>query len=131
MFPMVRTLARCFVAAVLIAAYLPLPAPHGGRSGHEGTMACCAPKACCDGAHACPSGTGCGGMGAPAGAGPRMFAGGCGDPTPSVTPIQLDPTVTPRVGAMMAAPSVMATLSTTDSRCISLTAQPLVPPPRA
>jgi len=60
-----------------------------------------------------------------------MFAGGCGDPTPSVTPIQLDPTVTPRVGAMMAAPSVITTLSTTNSRFSSLASQPLVPPPRA
>src|SRR5712691_8030973 len=95
---MARTLARCILAAVLIAAHLPLPAARGKAEGHDGLMACCAPKSCCMAGHVCTMGGGCGGAGATrSGSGPWMIAGGCGDQTAQVTPVQLDPTVTAQV----------------------------------
>jgi len=82
------------MAAVLIAAHVPLPASPAKGGRHDGPMACCAPKACCAADHVCSMGHGCGGGGAArAGSGPWMMAGGCGDETPQVTPVQLDPTV--------------------------------------
>ena len=130
MFAMVRTLVRFIMAAVLIAAYLPVAAPPARHAGHGRPMACCAPKACCDETHACTSGGGCGQKGVATGAGPRVFAG-CGSPTPSVTPLQLDPTVSPQVVGSMPIPAVIATLQATDTDCSSLATQPQVPPPRA
>jgi hypothetical protein len=137
MFGMTRTLARYILAAALIAAHLPLPALPGKGGAHAGTMACCAPKACCRGIHACSMGGSCGTVGASHGArvsggvGPQMFAGGCGDETPRVTPLQLDPTVAPRVVACVPLPSVIPALPASGVSCISLAVLPLVPPPRA
>ena len=132
MFGMARTLARCFVAALLIAAYVPLPAAPAKGGRHEGPMACCAPKPCCTTGHVCSMGRGCGSGKAPAsGTGPRMFAGGCGDETPRVTPLQLDPTVAAQDVTLMPAPSTLRLLPDFDARCNSLASRPLVPPPRA
>jgi hypothetical protein len=143
MFGMARTFTRCILAAVLIAAHvplgahIPLPAASGRGGAHAGPMACCAPKACCDGMHACSTGGSCGMMGAShaarhsGGVGPQMFARNCGDETPRVTPLQLDPTVAPRIVVCVPLPSVIPALPASDVSCISLAARPLVPPPRA
>src|SRR5258705_6550264 len=129
---MTRTLARCLMAAVLIAAHVPLPASpvKGGR--HEGPMACCAPKPCCTAGHVCAMGGGCGGAGATgSGPGPRMFAGACGDETPRVTPLQLDPTVAAQTVSLLPAPTTLRRLPDFDKSCSSVASRPLVPPPRA
>jgi len=60
-----------------------------------------------------------------------MIAGGCGDQTAQVTPVQLDPTVTARVVGLMPAPLTIRAFTVSDVRGISLASQPLVPPPRA
>jgi hypothetical protein len=138
-------LARCVLAAVLIAAHVPLPASRVVAEGHGAPMACCAPKSCCSVGHACTMGGACGGGRAtggvgvatngprPAGgdSGPWMIAGGCGDQTPRVTPVQLDPTVTAQVVGVMQAPSTLTAFLTPDARFMSLATRPLVPPPRA
>jgi hypothetical protein len=131
MFAMVRTLVRFIMAAALITAYLPMPTPLAKHDGHGRPMACCAPKACCDETHACTSGGHCGGKDVAAGAGPRMFAGGCDSSTPSVTPVQLDPTVSPQVAGSVPVPAAIAALQASDAHCSSLASPPLVPPPRA
>lgn len=137
MFGMIRTLARCLLAAVLIAAHVPLPAAPARGAGPAGVMACCAPKACCDGLHACSMGGHCGVVGAShgakgsGGAGPQLLAGGCGDETPRVTPLQLDPTVPARVAGWVPFSPAFRTIPASDLSCISLAARPLVPPPRA
>src|SRR5256885_7615603 len=92
---MALTLARCILAALLIAAHVPLPAPRATAQGHDGPMACCAPKSCCMAGHVCTMGGGCGGAGATRrGARPWMIAGGCQGQTAPGTPGQLDPPVT-------------------------------------
>jgi len=109
-------LVRCALAAVLLAAHVPLPAaPVAGPAkgaGRDRQMACCAPKACCTHGHACATGGGCA-TGASAndreaargGSAPRMIAGGCGNQTPQVTPVQLDPTMAAQAVALVPARS--------------------------
>src|SRR6266850_5914930 len=127
---MTRTLARYLLAAVLIAAHLPLPAARGKGEGHGGPMACCAPKSCCTTGHVCSMGGGCGG-GKATGSGScsRMIAGGCGDQAPQVTPIQLDPTVAAQVVGLISVPSTLRAFFSSVARCTSPASQPLVPPP--
>jgi len=129
---MARTLARCILAAVLIAAHLPLPVARAKVEGRGMPMACCAPKSCCMAGHVCTMGGACGGAGAAqSGSGPRMIAGGCGDQTAQVTPVQLDPTVTAQVIGLAPASFTRRAFPGFDARGISLVARPLVPPPRA
>ena len=129
---MTRTLARYLMAAVLIAAHIPLPASPAKGGRHDGPMACCAPKACCQAGHACSMDGGCGGGGATGSRpGPRMFAGGCGDETPRVTPLQLDPTVAAQSVSLSPAPTTLRRHPDFGMSCSSLAPRPLVPPPRA
>jgi hypothetical protein len=132
MFGMTRMLVRCLMAAVLIAAHVPLPAAPSKAGRHGGPMSCCAPKSCCAADHACKMGGGCGGGGVKgSGPGPRILAGGCGDETPRVTPLQLDPTVAAQGVSLMPTPSTLRRLPDFDARCNPLASPPLVPPPRA
>lgn len=137
---MIRTLTRCVLAAVLIAAHLPLPAARakGEGEGHGAPMACCAPKSCCMAGQACTMGGGCGGgqatggaRAARSGSGPWMLAGGCGDQTPQVTPVQLDPTVTAQVTNLAPVSFRQRAFLASDVCGISLSTRPPVPPPRA
>ncbi|TMQ62855.1 MAG: hypothetical protein E6K79_11405 [Candidatus Eisenbacteria bacterium] len=129
---MALTLARCILAALLIAAHVPLQAPRATAQGHGGPMACCAPKSCCMAGHVCTMGGGCWGADATrSGSGPWMIAGGCQDQTAQVTPVQLDPTVTAQVIGLAPASFTRRAFPGFDARGISLVARPLVPPPRA
>ena len=57
---MLRASIRWCLAALLLAAYVPIPAASGpAASPSQSRSACCAPKACCTVEHACSSGGGC------------------------------------------------------------------------
>ena len=127
---MVRRGIGLFLAVVLIGAHLPLP---GGRraAGAGHAPICCTPKACCVSSGGCDHGGGCAAPGAAHTGGFQLFAGGCRDQAPRVTPVSLDPTLPAPGGwgARLTSASSEAALFLETYR--SLDIQPPVPPPRA
>lgn len=127
---MARRILGTILAMALIGAHLPLPRGSRPVGAHDGGAACCAPKACCTAMGACTHGVGCAAVGAGPGGGYQLFAGGCGDQTPRVTPVSIDPIVTAQSSAEPITQPKHTRVLATDTICRSIAAQPLVPPPR-
>ena len=126
------------LATLMLAGYVPLPVGVAGGAARPAAGSCCAPKACCMAAHGAAHGCSAGGaceQGPGAGKvarGPMLMAGGCGMPTPRITPVSQDPTLAPRADLAGAHWAGLASRVQVQELIFSGVApDPSVPPPRA
>ena len=127
----IRRVTAIALAALILAAHLPLPARAATK-----TMACCGTKACCRPVGACASGGDCATHSGHARAPidrthPTLLAGNCGDPTPRVAPVSYDPVTPPQQTGVRMETTIAALPADPAPTAPARVTAPSVPPPRA
>jgi hypothetical protein len=87
-----------------------------------------------DAAHGCSAGGACEGVSSAGkvARGPMLMAGGCGMPTPRITPVSQDPTLTPHADVVAAPWAGLASrVLVRELNYSGVAPDPSVPPPRA